>query len=161
MKISSLFLLASGLGLTLGGALACRPATMGQPSSSELIRFERTACMGPCPVDILTIFGDGRMRYEGRQHGPRTGLFTARLTPDERTALIGQFEAARFFDFAATYSSRATDLPTYYLTFTSAGRSHRVKDYDLAPAALKRLESRLEELITAERWQPQPAPAQP
>lgn len=150
MKNMHWLLLISGLGLTLSGPLACRTAVpTGLP---ELIRFERTACMGPCPVDILTIYTNGQMRYEGRAHGPRTGIYTGSLSAQERAALVNQFEAARFFDFAAEYSSPASDLPTYYLTYARAGRSHRVTDYAGAPPRLKTLEAALEKLVAARRW---------
>lgn len=166
--------LVGGVGL-LGGLLACRPAAGGAaspasppsppspgpaapptpPAAAELIRFERTACYGPCPVDVLTIFADGRMRYDGRQNAPRAGLFAGQLAARERTALTKQFEAAQFFSFAPAYTSRATDLPTYYLTYSAGGRSLRVKDYDQAPARLKSLEASLEKLIEAPRWRAQ------
>lgn len=41
------------------------------PPPAPLLRYERTACMGPCPVDVLTIYADGRMRYEGGANAPR------------------------------------------------------------------------------------------
>lgn len=163
------------LALSLGAALAvaaCRrptppPAAASAPAAgsrtsaaapsaaAELLRFERTACYGPCPVDVLVVLADGRLRYEGREHAPRRGRFGGQLTGPEQAALVQAFEEARFFEFAAAYKSRATDLPTYYLTFSRGGRSHKVADYDGAPAALKALEDRLEALIDAPRWQPE------
>lgn len=139
---------------------ACRrptpPAAANGPAAApvaELLRFERTACYGPCPVDVLTVRNDGRLHYEGREHAPRQGRYTGQLTPAEQAALVRAFEEARFFDFAPAYKSQATDLPTYYLTFSQAGRTHKVMDYDGAPAALKALEDKLEALIDAPRWQ--------
>lgn len=151
-----------GLGLLLRGSLACQsaaPAAAGPalPDSApapELIRYERTACFGPCPVDVLRVFADGRLRYEGGAHAPRTGPYTGQLSAAERTALVQQFEAAQFFNLAPAYVSRATDLPTYYLTYSAGGRSRRVKDYGAAPVRLKNLEAQLEKLIDADRWRP-------
>lgn len=142
--------------MVLAGTLACRTAAPASSSETPLIRFERTACMGPCPVDVLTVYANGRMRYEGGQHAPRTGTHTGKLTTRERTVLLKQFETARFFDFARAYTSRATDLPTYYLTFATGGRSHRVEDYNGGPASLKKLEATLEKLIDANRWKQAP-----
>ena len=154
MKIYRSLSLFFGLGLALSGLLACRAkAPAGTAATAvALIRFERTACMGPCPVDVLTIYADGQMRYEGRKEPPRLGAYAGHLSAPERTALIKEFEDAHFFDFAAAYTSQALDLPTYYLTFTLAGRSHRVQDYDRAPASLKHLEDILVKLIDAKRW---------
>ena len=125
-----------------------------RPAPALLLRFERTACYGPCPVDVLTIFADGRMRYQGQEHGPRTGTYAGRLRPAELLALRQAFAAARFFAFAPAYTSAALDLPTYYLRYATAGRQHQVQDYDGAPPALKALEARLIALIDApNRWQ--------
>lgn len=153
-----LSLLALALGLSSAFA-ACRPtpplAGKAPVPPSVLLRFERTACYGPCPVDVLTVFADGRLRYEGRENAPRQGQFGGRLSPSEQAGLVRAFEEAKFFEFATSYKSRATDLPTYYLTFSQAGRTHKVTDYDGAPAALKALEDQLATIIDAPRWQPE------
>lgn len=153
--------LALALGLS-GAFAACRrptPPSAGKAAapvpSPVLVRFERTACYGPCPVDVLTVFADGRLRYEGRENAPRQGQFGGRLSAAEQAALVRAFEEAKFFEFATSYKSRATDLPTYYLTFSQAGRTHKVADYDGAPAALNALEDKLQALIDAPRWQPE------
>lgn len=125
----------------------------GLAAAALLVRFERTACYGPCPVDVLLIFEDGRMRYQGQENGPRTGTYTARLSCSEQRALRQAFEAAQFFALAPSYTSAVLDLPTYYLTYATGGRQHRVADYDGAPAQLKALEARLVQLIEApRRW---------
>ncbi len=138
------------------GCVAAPVGPRPRPEPAVLIRFERTACFGPCPVDVLTIFADGRMRYQGQEHGPRTGTYAGRLSPAERQALTQAFAAARFFEFAPAYVSDRTDLPTSYLSYASAGRQHRVQDYDGAPPTLKALEARLAALIDAPgRWRRQ------
>jgi len=136
------------------GAAWPAPTAAPRRPAPALLRFERTACYGPCPVDVLTIFADGRMRYQGQEHGPRTGAYAGRLRPAELLALRQAFAAARFFDLAPAYTSAALDLPTYYLRYATAGRQHQVQDYDGAPPALKALEARLVALIDAsDRWQ--------
>jgi hypothetical protein len=141
--------------LALAWALAPSQAAAAPPDAAILVRFERTACYGPCPVDVLTIFQDGRMRYEGQEHSPRTGTYTARLSASEQRALRQAFDSAQFFGLASTYTSEMLDLPTYYLTYATGGRQHRVADYDKAPAKLKALEARLAQLIEApKRWKP-------
>jgi hypothetical protein len=149
-------------------ALAVKPLAAQTQAASQLaklppgvlVRFERTACFGFCPVDVLTVFRNGRMCYLGQANAPRTGTYTSRLSRVERKALQQAFAEARFFDLAPAYTSNATDLPTYYLTYVDAGRQHQVEDYDQAPPQLKALETRLAQLIEAPRaWRrTQPAP---
>ena len=148
--------LAAGLSPAGQGCRARPPAAAAAAAAPVLIQFERTACMGPCPVDVLTVYASGRMLYEGKANAPRQGAYAGQLSRREQQELVRAFEAARFFDFAPTYVSQASDLPTYYLTYARAGRRLKITDYDGAPPSLKALEARLEQLVTAKRWQPQP-----
>ena len=141
------------LALALMAPTSCRPAKLPESAAAVLIEFQRTACMGPCPVDMLTVYADGRLRYEGQANAPRQGRYAARLAGPQQAELVRAFEEARFFEFAPAYKSRATDLPTYYLTYARADRRLKITDYDGAPPALKALEARLETLIETADWQ--------
>jgi hypothetical protein len=116
--------------------------------------------MGPCPVDQLTVYSDGRLAYQGGDNAPRTGSFAGQLTAAERKELIAKFEAANFFSFQDSYTSTASDLPTKYITYWQGKKNKRIRDYDGAPTALKALESELISLIKADRWQQTVIPAQ-
>ncbi|MBC6606169.1 hypothetical protein H8B13_04995 [Hymenobacter sp. BT188] len=142
--------------LTITWLAACRPV---QTATEKLMQLERTACMGPCPVDEITVYTDGRMEYKGGENAPRQGAYVGRLTAAERKQLIAKFDAANFFAFQGSYTSTKLDYPTKYLTYWKAGKSKRIRDYDGAPAALKALEAELIKLIKADRWQQSVIPA--
>jgi hypothetical protein len=143
--------------LTATAFIACRPVRV---ATEKLIQLERTACMGPCPVDQLTVYADGRLLYYGGANAPRTGSFAGQLTTAERKKLVAKFEAANFFAFQDSYVSIASDLPTKYITYWQGKKTKRIQDYDGAPAALKALESELIDLIKTDRWQRTVIPAQ-
>ncbi|MGY2131209.1 DUF6438 domain-containing protein [Hymenobacter sp. HD11105] len=124
------------------------------------MQLERTACMGPCPVDQLTVYSDGRMTYKGGANAPRTGSFAGQLTPAERKELTAKFDAAKFFAFQDSYVSTLSDLPTRYITYWQGTKSKRIRNYDGAPAALLALEVELLNLIKADRWRQTVIPAQ-
>jgi hypothetical protein len=136
--------------------IACRPV---QAATEKLIQLERTACMGPCPVDQLTVYTDGRLEYKGGENAPRKGIYVGRLTAAERKQLVAKFEAANFFAFQDSYVSNNLDYPTKYLTYWKGGKSKRIRDYDGAPAALKALEAELIKIIKADRWQQAAVPS--
>lgn len=146
--VGGLFLLL--LLLVSGSFVACRPV---QAAPAKLMQLERTACMGPCPVDRLTVYTDGRLEYEGGENAPRAGLYRGQLSEAERQQLVATFEAANFFGFQDNYVATVSDLPTKYLTYWQGSRSKRIRDYAGAPAALKALEVELITLIKADRWQ--------
>ncbi len=136
--------------ITAAGLGACRPP---QTATKKVMQLERTACMGPCPVDQITVYTDGRLEYEGGAHAPRTGRYRGKLTQTEYKQLVAKFEAANFFAFQDSYESSLSDLPTKYLTYWQGSKSKRIRDYDGAPLALKDLEAELITLIKADRWQ--------
>lgn len=142
--------------LTIPWLVACRPV---QAATEKLMQLERTACMGPCPVDQITVYTDGRMEYKGGENATRQGIYVGRLTAAERKRLIAKFDAANFFAFQDSYVSNKLDYPTKYITYWKAGKSKRIRDYDGAPAALKALEAELIKLIKADRWQQSVIPA--
>lgn len=135
---------------------ACRPV---QAATEKLVQLERTACMGPCPVDRLTVYTDGRLEYKGEKNAPRQGFYAGQLSVAERQQLAAKFEAAGFFGFQDSYVTAVSDLPTKYLTYWQGSRSKRIRDYAGAPAALKALEAELITLIKADRWQKTAEPA--
>ena len=137
--------------------LACRtrPLVANQGPAPLLIELERTACMGPCPVDVLTVYADGRLRYQGQANAPRQGSYAGQLTGREQAELVQAFDEARFFNFAPAYVADVSDLPTYFLTYVRDGQRLKITDYAGAPPALKALEARLTRLIDANRWRPQ------
>jgi hypothetical protein len=116
--------------------------------------------MGPCPVDQLTVYSDGRLVYQGGANAPRTGSFAGQLTATERKELTAKFNAADFFAFQDSYVSTLSDLPTRYITYWQGTKSKRIRNYDGAPAALKALEAELINLIKADRWRQTVIPAQ-
>lgn len=136
--------------LAAAGFMACWPV---RTATEKLMQLERTACLGPCPVDRLTVYTDGRLEYEGKAHAPRTGLYRGRLSAAERRQLVARFEAADFFAFQDSYVAPVSDLPTKYIAYWQGGRTKRIRDYAGAPAALKALEAELIKLIKADRWQ--------
>jgi hypothetical protein len=133
--------------LSLG---ACRSALV---TTEKLVQLERTACMGPCPVDRLTVYTDGRLEYEGQKNAPRQGFFAGQLTGPEREQLAAKFAAADVFSLQDSYVAPVSDLPTKYLTYWQGSRSKRIRNYAGAPESLKALEAELITLIKTERWQ--------
>lgn len=150
-----LLLFVAALAACQSAATGSSPVTLSGSAAPLLIEFQRTACFGPCPVDVLTVYANGRLRYEGQAHTSRQGSYTSQLTQAELQSLLQTFEAASFFDFATSYKTNRKDLPTYYLTLAVAGRRHKVADYGSRPPALKALEDKLADLIETTNWQPQ------
>lgn len=125
------------------------------------ITLERTECYGPCPVYILTIKGNGSVRYEGKRHVRVVGVRYSKLDQSQIGELLKAFEDTHFFDLQDSYQtiknpdgseSFVTDLPTTYTSIHLDGTHKAVEDYVGAPKELKQLERRIDAIVNSKRW---------
>ncbi|NJR65725.1 MAG: hypothetical protein HC772_10975 [Leptolyngbyaceae cyanobacterium CRU_2_3] len=160
--LASLCLVLGGsplLALTLNAAL---PIAVAQtPTYSDLvISLERTACFGTCPIYQLTVYGDGRVTYEGRAFVSVQGRQTAQISPAQVQQLVQAVEAAQFFSLADQYTTDATDLPGAWTSVTLNGQSKRIWHYgatghsglDNAPRSLTELEQAIDTIANSQQW---------
>jgi hypothetical protein len=116
-----------------------------QDSTADVaITLERTACFGTCPVYTVTILEDGTVNYVGADFVEVTGEQTSQIDPQLVEQMVAEFEAAGYFDWAATYDAQTvTDMPTIITSVTRDGETHQVTRYagdGNAPIALPFLE---------------------
>ncbi len=117
-----------------------------------VIRLERTACLGTCPVYSVEIDATGAIRYEGSSHVRVTGLQTARLGRSAVSRLTAMIEQIEFFALQDMYEGGVTDGPTTFVTVTMNGQTKRIRDYLNAPAALTQLEREIDLVARTKRW---------
>jgi len=126
-----------------------------------VIKLERTACFGDCPVYSVSIDAKGNVTYEGRKFVRVPGRRTDRVPVSTVAALLGTADRIGFFDLRDFYrtvrnadgsETIVTDLPTTFVTITRAGRTKRVENYYGAPEGLKELEQQIDESARTSRW---------
>jgi hypothetical protein len=122
---------------------------------SSVITLQKTECYGTCPVYTITIYGTGKVLFEGVKHVKKEGKFQKQLKPSEVNKLFNAFECANFSDFKNEYDEeRISDLPTTYISFEHRGFKKRIKDYYNAPEELKKLEKLVEDIAMNEQgWE--------
>jgi len=142
-----------------GSNAASQNAT--SPSHTDaVITLERTACFGTCPVYQLTIYGDGKVVYEGKAFVTVTGRHTAQISPEQVQQLVTAFKTANFFSLENQYVVGATDLPGAWTSITSNGQSKRVWRYgssdnpelNNAPRSLTELENQIDKIVNSQQW---------
>ena len=117
-----------------------------------LIKLERTACFGTCPVYSVTIDAQGNVVYEGTSSVSVEGRQTDRIPASAVNALLATAERIGFYDLRDSYRAPITDLPTTFVTMTANGRTKRIEDYFSAPPGLKELERQIDEAARTARW---------
>lgn len=142
------------LGFALIGAAwltATHPAAQAIPDDF-VIKLERTACFGACPVYSVTIDARGNVTYDGTRFVRIAGRQTDRIPLSRVAALLETVDRILFFDLEDRYRQLITDLPTTFVTVTRDGRSKRVEDYFGAPKTLKDLERQIDDAAGTTRW---------
>jgi hypothetical protein len=139
--------------LLLAAICVCAAVLPAQSADRPVvITLERTTCFGTCPAYSLQITGDGRVEYEGRQFVRLVGKAETTISPEAVSQLVAEFERIHYFDLEDKYTGGITDLPTTTTSIRIGSRFKQVVDYYRAPAALKALEQRIDEVAGSKRW---------
>ena len=124
--------------------------------SDVVITLERSQCYGSCPAYKLSIYGDGRVVYQGQSHVRVKGMQTAQISADRVRELVQAFDAAGFYSMDAEYHPPTTDRPAYTTAIALAGKVTKVVNAGgypkQAPKALTALENKIDEIAESSRW---------
>ena len=149
----------------IASSAACKKtATMDvAPADPSLVAsLDRGPCHGTCPVYRVELYGDGRVRFEGKQH---VGAMGSRDGNTTTSAVQNFMRAVAATDFAtadpsyvmgsAGCGSYATDLPMMTLSVKVGVRMKAVQ-YDIgcrsAPKFLRTLEAQLDTAARTAPW---------
>lgn len=145
MRLLLLLLLAS-----CWTGTAAPPTIVESPPARPPLRLrvtlERTYCLGTCPVYAVTIYGDGRVAWNGIDNVAVVGRKQMRVERRDLERLSRLIDAAQFFERSSTgelqtgpvcttvngtvtcsYSAHiCTDTSHAKLTVTKNGRTHTV-----------------------------------
>lgn len=166
-------LLIAGLAFQNGVRPAAQSATA--PGGGDtippdtVITLERSICFGSCPDYKITIYGDGRLVYEGRRFVKTEGTVNGTVTQEQLRELLAEFDKADYFSLRDSYRTAADGCPTEWTDNPSANTSiqlggrrksiahdygcqEKSKDYLVYPQKLYRLESRIDEIVDSARW---------
>ena len=137
-------------------SVGCSKAPTPDDISDVVITLERGPCFGACPVYKLTVYGDGRVIYEGIRFVGIEGTRTATISEDKVRQLISEFQAIDYFSLDDEYTHvDATDMPSAITSITIAGKTKTVAHYHVdfsAPEELTALEDKIDEIVSTERW---------
>ncbi len=132
------------------------PELTQPPKANEykdvIITLERTPCYGTCPDYKLTIYGDGKIVYEGKEYVKITGTQTAQISIDQVKAIVDEFYRIDYFSLQDKYTGNITDLPTTITSITINGTTKKVVNYYGAPKKLDELENKIDEITNSKIW---------
>jgi hypothetical protein len=133
------------------------PLTIDSYEPGEFfVRLERESCYGDCPVYTVTIFPDGRVKYNGminvKVHGPRKDS----ISRHKLLELDRLFQGASFFALRDTYvRMHMTDHASATISFRRSKKLKKVVHYfgdQTAPEVLYALEEAVDKAVRINRW---------
>jgi hypothetical protein len=136
--------------------LAFASPSLAYDSQAVVISLERGPCFGTCPVYRISLYGDGTIRYDGKDHVRVRGSQTAVIAPDKIKELAEEIERSGFFSLRDSYTEvSVTDAPSVVVYVAIDGKKKQVKHYlgDFkAPKTLETIETRIDEVAGTGRW---------
>jgi hypothetical protein len=125
------------------------------PPQDVIITVERTMCFGWCPVYHLSIYGNGKVVYEGRYYVRVEGTRTTYIQKSKVRELVAAFEKVKFYEFDDQYLLGGSDLPSVLVSIDLEGKSKTI-DIDgaemIAPEEIADLIRQIEETVNVARW---------
>ena len=127
--------------------------TDGIDNSKVIIIYQTTPCFGRCSIYTLTINGETKSAtFIGEQYTEKMGTYTKPISAKELDTFVKAFEDAQFNSLNDEYLGNITDFPIKYITYTSNGKTKKVKERSGAPEVLINLEKMLNEYANSEGW---------
>ena len=121
-----------------------------------VIKLERTACFGKCPVYSLTINGNGTVVYEGKDFVKIKGVEETTVGPEIIDQLLQAFEEAGYFSLNDSYTGFGkSDMPSAYTSISIGNNTKAVKHYlgdSSAPKKLTDLENKIDTIVNSAQW---------
>lgn len=125
---------------------------------STVITLERGPCFGHCPEYTVTLYGSGRIEFDGRRYVCEMGHHSARAPTYEVRRLVAQMLEAGYFELDWTAGPLATNASTVTSSLRHAGQTRQIEHYlgdEGAPRLLKFLEDRIDAVAGTWRWLPE------
>jgi hypothetical protein len=131
----------------LSRRVAVQPQQERQP---VMLTLERTACFGFCPIYKLTVYGNGKVVYEGKRFVKVAGTRTTTISQPAVKKLLAEFQQLQYFQLPDSYTGGHTDAPSAITSLTMGKRQKTVNHYLAspdAPAKLTALENKIDAVV--------------
>jgi hypothetical protein len=124
-------------------------------NDDTVITLQRTRCFGRCSAYQVSIFGSGRVEFNGEAFVCKKGPATAQIDPGLIQTLLKGLDIVAFDRMPNYTREDATDAPTATVTLKRPTGQHVVRHYrgdSSAPRVLSWIEDRVDEVAGSATW---------
>lgn len=132
--------LLSLLPLILFSFVSCKSnKNISSQKPEEIFSLNTTSCMGPCPVFELSLYGDKKLVFNGKENTKVSGKKEVVLEDEQFEALLGIIDAADWMNLEEEYRSKTLDLPTQNFSYNRNGIRKNVSRYGAGPESISKM----------------------
>lgn len=96
----------------------------------------RSACFGTCPSYTLEVFETGLIRYNGKSHVEKMGVYEKRINASDAIKFITEFNTLQPDTLHYLYETKIADLPGIYYFISYQDSVKRILNADAGPRIL-------------------------
>lgn len=123
-------------------------------ADSLVIRLQRTACFGRCPIYTLSIYKGGYATYLGEKWVEREGSYQAIVSDELIQKILAKAKAINYFKLKDQYDNEyVTDLPSTITTIRADDQLKVVANRYEGPEKLNEFEKYIDETAESIQWQ--------
>src|ERR1035438_185724 len=115
------------------------------------ITLKRLGCLGSCPDYEVTIWGSGRVRYQGHAYVAVKGVRERIIPVPNVQKLVQRLQVDHFFQWDET-DVVCLDFPEVHITATVGARRKHVLEGCNKPGKILALAKEIERISGTERW---------
>ncbi len=136
------------LALTLAFALF---APLYAQNADFSVTLKRTSCLGFCPEYEVTIWGNGRVRYEGHYYVRIEGVRKRTIPISDAQKLLRRLQDLQFFQWEEAKGA-CLDLPEVHITASLGSQRRHVLEGCNQPGKILDLAEEIDKIAGTERW---------
>lgn len=111
--------------------------TIKNDTNIKSVLMGRSACFGTCPSYTIEVFENGLLRYNGKSHVAKEGIYEKQVKQEDAIRFIREFNTLRPDTLHYMYPTMIADLPGIYYFISYPDSVKKVVNADSGPRILR------------------------
>ncbi|NQW30460.1 MAG: hypothetical protein HQ472_08105 [Ignavibacteria bacterium] len=125
--------------ITTIGCSCADSCVKGLTKDNYSITITKGACFGQCPVFTGTIYGDGKVVFEGVKNVEHEGTFDGTISTEDLCALVEQVKNNGLDTFQKEFIDNVPDAPLTVISIQNGTKRNTIQWKIGTPAQVKKL----------------------
>jgi hypothetical protein len=137
-------------------AVKQKAAAVVNNTNIKSVLMGRAACYGECPTYTIEVFETGLLRYTGKDHVEKKGIYEKQVSAAEAINFLKDFNTLRPDTLHYMYKTLIADLPGIYYFISYPDSVKKIINADAGPRILIDWAKKFDEFAKIDNsWKPQ------